>query len=59
MMEVRKNLKKYLKNNKMIIITTIMLIIVMTILVNAVPKLITFIVEPAQKFMVSVRKTFR
>jgi len=43
----------------MIIITTIMLIIVMTILVNAVPKLITFIVEPAQKFMVSVRKTFR
>ena len=50
---------QYLKNNKMIIITTIMLIIVMTILVNAVPKLITFIVEPAQKFMVSVRKTFR
>ena len=48
-----------LENNKMIIITTIMLIIVMTILVNAVPKLITFIVEPAQKFMVSVRKTFR
>ena len=36
-----------------------MLIIVMTILVNAVPKLITFIVEPAQKFMVSVRKTDR
>ena len=48
----------YLKNNNIIIIT-ILLIIVMTILVNAVPKLITFIVEPAQKFMVSIRKTFR
>ena len=36
-----------------------MLIVLMTILVNAVPKLITFIVEPTQKFMVSVRKAFR